>query len=54
MARENHVFSVVPKAAVGADIDWCLRVFEAGPFLLAFDGAALLLLELFRRTENVV
>lgn len=54
MARENHVFTVVPRAAVGADIDWRLPVFDAGPFLLAFDGAALLFLELFRRTENVV
>ncbi|MEW6245297.1 MAG: hypothetical protein AB1555_01145 [Nitrospirota bacterium] len=26
-----------------------LRVFEAGPYLLAFDGAALLLVEMSRR-----
>ncbi len=30
-------------------LDWRLPVFEAGPYLLAFDGAALLLLELWRR-----
>lgn len=50
MARENHIFTVVPKADVDADIDWRLPVFEAGRYLLAFDGAALLLLELWRRT----
>ncbi len=48
MARENHIFTVVPRVDVGANIDWRLPVFEAGKFLLAFDGAALLLLELWR------
>ena len=50
MARENHIFTVVPKADVDSDIDWRLPTFEAGKHLLAFDGAALLLLELWRRT----
>jgi hypothetical protein len=49
MARENHVFTVVPRAAVNADVDWRLPLFEAGGYLLAFDGAALLLLEIWRR-----
>jgi CRISPR-associated helicase Cas3 len=49
MARENHIFTVVPKADVDSDIDWRLPVFEAGKYLLAFDGAALLLVELWRR-----
>jgi hypothetical protein len=49
MGRENHVFTVVPKAAVQDEIDWRLPVFEAGRYLIAFDGAALLLLELWRR-----
>jgi hypothetical protein len=51
MARENHVFTVVPRAAIDAEVDWRLPVFEAGPFLLAFDGAALVLLELWRRDQ---
>lgn len=49
MGRENHIFAVVPKAAVQGDIDWRLPAFEAGQYLLAFDGAALLLVELWRR-----
>jgi hypothetical protein len=31
--------------------NWRLPVFEGGPYLLAFDGAALLLLELSRRMK---
>jgi CRISPR-associated helicase Cas3 len=53
MARENHVFSVVRKTAVWDEIDWRLAVFEAGDYLLAFDGAALLLLELWRRAGRI-
>jgi hypothetical protein len=52
MGRENHIFTVVPKSAVEGEIDWRLAVFEASKYLIAFDGAALLLLELFRR-KNV-
>ena len=52
MGRENHIFTVVPKSAVEGAIDWRLSVFEAGKYLIAFDGAALLLLELFLR-KNV-
>jgi hypothetical protein len=40
------MFTVVAKSDVEADLDWRLPVFEAGRYLLAFDGAALLLLEL--------
>jgi len=54
MARENHIFTVVPEMDVAADIDWRLLVFEAGKYLLAFDGAALLLLELSRRARREV
>lgn len=54
MARENHIFTVVPKADVDADLDWRLPVFEAGRHVLAFDGAALLLLELSRRFRRVL
>lgn len=49
MGRENHIFTVVPKAAVQGVLDWRLPVFEAGPFLLAFDGLALLLLAMYDR-----
>ena len=52
MGRENHIFSVVPKMAVQAEVDWRLPVFEAGKYLVAFDGAALLLLELWRRDRG--
>ena len=37
--------------AVQAEVDWRLPVFEAGKYLVAFDGAALLLLELWRRQQ---
>jgi hypothetical protein len=53
MGRENHIFTVVPKATIEGEIDWRLPVFEGGKYLLAFDGAALLLLELFRRGKNL-
>jgi CRISPR-associated helicase Cas3 len=49
MARENHIFVVVPKDAVQSDLDWRTPVFEAGKYVIAFDGAALLLLELWKR-----
>jgi hypothetical protein len=52
MGREPHIFTVVPKSAVEDEIDWRLSVFEAGKYLIAFDGAALLLLELLWR-KNV-
>jgi hypothetical protein len=52
MARESHILTVVPKADVDAALDWRLPVFEAGKYLIAFDGAALLLLELWRRRSS--
>jgi hypothetical protein len=52
MGRENHVFAVVPKAGIEAEVEWRLPVFEAGRYLMAFDGAALLLLELWRRRRE--
>ena len=30
MARENHIFTVVPKVEVESQLDWRLAVFEAG------------------------
>ncbi|RMH38248.1 MAG: type I-D CRISPR-associated helicase Cas3' [Nitrospirae bacterium] len=52
MARENHIFVVVPRRAVEQALDWRIPVFDAGSYLLAFDGAALLLLELWRRRHS--
>ena len=43
-----HIFVVVPKT-VEKDVDWRLPVFECGRHLIAFDGAALLLSELWQR-----
>lgn len=54
MAEKNHIFAVVKKKDVEADVDWRLPVFEAGEYLLAFDGAALLLLEMARRSPSSV
>ena len=51
MAHRNHIFAVVPRRSVEADLDWRLPVFESGKFLIAFDGAALLLTEMARRTR---
>jgi hypothetical protein len=45
LSRENHIFAVVAKSVAADMIDWRLPVFEAGAYVLAFDGAALLLLE---------
>lgn len=62
MARENHIFTVVPKMEVESQVDWpaCARshadrrlpVFEAGKFLIGFDGTALLLLELWKKRKE--
>lgn len=52
MNRQNHIFAVIQKAAVQGDIDWRLPVFESGEYLLAFDGSALLLLEIARGRDK--
>ena len=53
MARENHIFTVVPKMEVESQVDWRLPVFEAGRYMVAFDGAALLLLELWKKQKRL-
>jgi CRISPR-associated helicase Cas3 len=53
MGRESHIFAVVPRAAVQDQVDWRLPVFEAGKYLVAFDGAALLLIEVWRGESRV-
>ncbi len=52
MGRKNHIFALVPRAMVQQSLDWRLSVFESGNFLMAFDGGALLLLEMFRRGKQ--
>ncbi len=49
MGRQSHIFAVVPRAAMQSEMDWRQPVIESETFLVAFDGAALLLIELWRR-----
>jgi len=44
---------VVPKVAAQEEVEWRLPVFEAGRYLVAIHGAALLLLELWRRRPGL-
>jgi CRISPR-associated helicase Cas3 len=53
MQRKNHIFAVAKKRDVESEIDWRLPVFESGQYVLAFDGAALLLLEMARRVSQL-
>jgi len=48
MTFRPHIFVVVPKV-VEKDVDWRMPVFECGRHLMAFDGAALMLNELWQR-----
>ena len=52
MAREAHIFTVASRAMVEKYIDWRLPVIEAGQYLLAFDGAALLLRSIWMRLHD--
>jgi hypothetical protein len=52
MGRENHIFTVAPKADVQGEMDWRFPAFESGKYILAFDGAALLLFELYARCRR--
>jgi hypothetical protein len=52
MAKKNHIFALATKKDVGPDIDWRVPVFETGEYYIAFDGAALLLLEMARRNDR--
>ncbi|MBY0552134.1 MAG: type I-D CRISPR-associated helicase Cas3' [Candidatus Obscuribacterales bacterium] len=47
--RRNHVFCVVPRTTIAGAADWRLPLIESGRYVLAFDGAALMLLELSRK-----
>nr|MBC7245034.1 type I-D CRISPR-associated helicase Cas3' [Chloroflexota bacterium] len=48
MTLRDHVFVVVPKTT-WPDLDWRLPVFECGQHLIAFDGTALMLLEIYNQ-----
>ena len=52
MAQKNHIFALAKKKDVESDLDWRLPIFEAGEYLLAFDGAALLLLEMAKKRRD--
>ena len=50
MTLKNHIFTIVPKDLV--EVDWRLPVFPCGQSLIAFDGAALLINELYLKKKN--
>jgi len=52
MKLKNHIFTVVPKDFF--DVNWRLPVFPCGQSLIAFDGAALLINELYLRRKNLL
>jgi len=49
MTLEDHVFVIFPKILL-SKVDWRLPVFQCGQHLIAFDGTALLLYELYQKT----
>ncbi|MGD9158090.1 MAG: type I-D CRISPR-associated helicase Cas3' [Desulfobacteraceae bacterium] len=48
MTLKDHIFVVIPKELKDA-VDWRLPVFECGRHMIAFDGAALLLNEIWQQ-----
>jgi len=53
MTFKDHIFIIVPKMLKN-ELDWRLPVFECGKHLIAFDGAALLLWDLWERSKAEV
>lgn len=51
MTFRPHIFVLVPKT-VENDVDWRMPVFECGRHLIVFGGAALLLNELWQRSQG--
>ena len=51
MTLRDRIFVIVPKI-LEDELDWRLPVFECGRHLIAFDGAALLLNELWQRKKG--
>lgn len=50
MTLKNHIFTIVPKDLVA--VDWRLPVLNCGQSLIAFDGAALLVNELYLKMKH--
>jgi hypothetical protein len=51
MSLKDHIFIIAPKA-MDRDLDWRLPVFDCGKHLIAFDGAALLLNEIWQGKQK--
>lgn len=51
MTLREHIFVVLPKV-IKIELDWRFPVFECGNHLIAFDGTALLLREIYFRIIN--
>jgi hypothetical protein len=48
MTLKDHIFVIVLKI-VEDELDWRLTVFDCGRHLIAFDGAAMLVNEIYHR-----
>jgi CRISPR-associated helicase Cas3 len=53
MSLKNHVFTLVPKE-MRHKLDWRLPVFECGQRIIAFDGTALLVKEIYERSKSTI
>jgi CRISPR-associated endonuclease/helicase Cas3 len=53
MSLKNHIFTLVPKE-LRSWLDWRLPVFDCGQRLIAFDGTALLVKEIYKQSEKKV
>jgi CRISPR-associated endonuclease/helicase Cas3 len=51
MSLKNHVFTLVPNE-LRSWLDWRLPVFDCGRRLIAFDGTALLVKEIYQRSKS--
>jgi len=51
MSLKNHVFTLVPKE-LRSRLDWRLPVFDCGRRLIAFDGTALLIKEIYEQSRG--
>lgn len=52
MTFRDHIFTIVP-TDVAKEIDWRFAVFPCGRHLIAFDGTALLLKEVYEKTKEI-
>jgi CRISPR-associated endonuclease/helicase Cas3 len=53
MSLKNHIFTLVPKG-LHSRLDWRLPIFNCGSRLIAFDGTALLVKEIYERSKGKV